>query len=102
MPDDHSPLEPRLPISNRTVKRRRADDSADYLCESRSSSGTLQSKTARLLGAVLYGSRSYQADAAESRIARNPRQSASLGFPGDWFWMRMTQGWAIRPDFART
>ena len=40
MPDDHSPLEPRLPISNRTVKRRRADDSADYPCESRSLSGT--------------------------------------------------------------
>ena len=29
MPDDHSPLAPPLPIPNRTVKRRRADDSVD-------------------------------------------------------------------------
>lgn len=29
MPDDHSELEPPLPIPNRTVKRYRADDSAD-------------------------------------------------------------------------
>ena len=29
MPDDHSKLEPLLPIPNRTVKRLRADDSAD-------------------------------------------------------------------------
>ena len=28
MPDDHSKLVPLLPISNRTVKRLRADDSA--------------------------------------------------------------------------
>ena len=28
-PDDHSKLEPLLPIPNRTVKRLRADDSAD-------------------------------------------------------------------------
>ena len=28
MPDDHSKLAPLLPISNRTVKRLRADDSA--------------------------------------------------------------------------
>ena len=28
MPDDHSELEPPLPIPNRTVKRYRADDSA--------------------------------------------------------------------------
>ena len=40
MPDDHSPLAPRLPIPNRTVKRRRADDSTDPPCESRSLSGT--------------------------------------------------------------
>jgi hypothetical protein len=44
MPDDHSPLEPPLPIPNRTVKRRRADDSVDCPCESRSSSGTLKAK----------------------------------------------------------
>ena len=29
MPDDHSKLAPLLPIPNRTVKRLRADDSAD-------------------------------------------------------------------------
>ena len=29
MPDDHSKLVPLLPIPNRTVKRLRADDSAD-------------------------------------------------------------------------
>ena len=38
MPDDHSKLAPLLPIPNRTVKRLSADDSADYLCESRTSS----------------------------------------------------------------
>src|SRR5690348_16782208 len=40
MPDDHSELEPPLPIPNRAVKRLSADDSADYPCESRTSSGT--------------------------------------------------------------
>ena len=39
-PGGHSALDPRLPIPNRTVKRRRADDSADYPCESRSPPGT--------------------------------------------------------------
>jgi hypothetical protein len=34
---DHSALAPPLPIPNRTVKRRSADDSADLPCESRSS-----------------------------------------------------------------
>ena len=43
-PDDHSPLDPPLPIPNRTVKRRRADDSTDCPCESRSLSGTHQHK----------------------------------------------------------
>src|SRR6476660_4274560 len=43
-PDDLSPLAPPLPIPNRTVKRRRADDSTDCPCESRSLSGTLQRK----------------------------------------------------------
>ena len=40
MSDDHSELEPPLPIPNRAVKRLSADDSADYPCESRTSSGT--------------------------------------------------------------
>src|SRR5215475_1401138 len=52
-PDDHSPLDPHLPIPNRTVKRRRADDSTDYPCESRSSSGTLQKPKARLARAFV-------------------------------------------------
>src|SRR3954451_5282835 len=46
-PDDHSPLEPPLPIPNRTVKRRHADDSTDCPCESRSLSGTHASGKAR-------------------------------------------------------
>ena len=41
---DHSEVVPLLPIPNRTVKHLSADDSADYLCESRSSPDTLCSK----------------------------------------------------------
>ena len=44
MSDDHSEVVPPLPIPNRTVKRLSADDSADYLCESRSSSDSSKSK----------------------------------------------------------
>ena len=44
IPDDHSTLVPRLPIPNRTVKRRRADDSVDCPRESRSSSGPYKVK----------------------------------------------------------
>ena len=43
MPDDHSKLVPLLPISNRTVKRLSADDSAD----SRVKVGHRQAFTAR-------------------------------------------------------
>ena len=39
MPDDHSAVEPPLPIPNRTVKRRSADDSGHLARESRTSSG---------------------------------------------------------------
>ena len=39
MPDDHSEVEPLLPIPNRTVKRLSADDSEQLACESRTSSG---------------------------------------------------------------
>jgi hypothetical protein len=56
---DHSALAPPLPIPNRTVKRRSADDSADLPCESRSSprpySQTPQSLT--LWGVCLCGAR---------------------------------------------
>ena len=48
MSDDHSEVVPPLPISNRTVKRLSADDSADYLCESRSSSGSYSKRKPRL------------------------------------------------------
>ena len=41
MPDDHSEVEPLLPIPNRTVKRFSADDSEHLARESRSSSGKL-------------------------------------------------------------
>src|SRR5689334_15597664 len=44
MSDDHSELEPPLPIPNRAVKRLSADDSADFPCESRTSSGTHKSE----------------------------------------------------------
>src|ERR1700681_3579504 len=54
MPDDQSPLAPPLPIPNRTVKRRRADDSADCPCESRSSSGTLKTKRPDHVGAFVF------------------------------------------------
>jgi toxin CptA len=50
MPDGHSELEPPLPIPNRAVKRLSADDSADYPCESRTSSGTHDTKTPRPKG----------------------------------------------------
>ena len=39
--DDHSRVEPPLPIPNRTVKRSRANDSRHCACESRSSSDSL-------------------------------------------------------------
>ena len=40
LPDDHSKVEPLLPIPNRTVKRLSADDSVQLACESRTSSGS--------------------------------------------------------------
>ena len=55
MSDDHSELEPPLPIPNRAVKRLSADDSADYPCESRTSSGTHKRKRpGRKVGAFLF------------------------------------------------
>src|SRR5436309_2536127 len=59
MPGDHSKLEPLLPIPNRTVKRLRADDSADYPCESRSSPGSYtQNPQPHKLGVLLLPARS--------------------------------------------
>ena len=55
MPDDHSPLAPRLPIPNRTVKRWRADDSTDSPCESRSLSGTFKVKRPAKSGPFCFG-----------------------------------------------
>src|SRR5450432_3689127 len=54
MPDDPSPLAPPLPIPNRTVKRRRADDSTEFPCESRSSSGTLTQNASATAGALVF------------------------------------------------
>ena len=54
MSDDHSELEPRLPIPNRTVKRLSADDSADYPRESRTSSGTHETEKPDLDEAGLF------------------------------------------------
>jgi hypothetical protein len=68
MRDDHSPLEPRFPISNRTVKRRRANDSADYLCESRSSSGTYKAKRPTLCGSFCIGATCRAAALHESAL----------------------------------
>ena len=53
MSDDHSELEPPLPIPNRAVKRLSANDSADYPCESRTSSGTHRNVKARPLVGLL-------------------------------------------------
>src|ERR1700712_3630077 len=51
----HSELEPPLPIPNRAVKRLSADDSADYPCESRTSSGTQKRKApAHRVGAFVF------------------------------------------------
>ena len=47
IPDEHSTLVPPLPIPNRAVKRCCADDSMDYPCESRSSSGPHKNKKPR-------------------------------------------------------
>ena len=44
IPDEHSALVPPLPIPNRAVKRCCANDSMDYPCESRSSSGPQKQK----------------------------------------------------------
>jgi hypothetical protein len=51
IPDDHSAVDPRLPIPNRTVKRRSADDSAgNYRVKVGHRQGTLTPKGLALLG----------------------------------------------------
>ena len=47
MPDDNRAVVPPLPIPNRTVKRRIADDSEHLARESRTLSGTLREKPTR-------------------------------------------------------
>ena len=56
MPDDHSALVPPLPIPNRTVKRRRADDSAATSVKvgNRQASYKKTPPAIKLLGGVLY------------------------------------------------
>jgi hypothetical protein len=55
MSDDHSEVEPPLPIPNRTVKRLSADDSVDYPRESRSSSGSNKQQSPLCEGFVVCG-----------------------------------------------
>jgi predicted RNA methylase len=57
-----------FPISNRTLKRRRANDSADYLCESRSSSGTYKGKRPTLRGSFCIGATCRAAALHESAL----------------------------------
>src|SRR5581483_5547914 len=72
MSDDHSPLAPPLPIPNRTVKRRRADDSVDYPCESRSSSGTHKANAQPTSWAFCFARRCWHSDLKPSHLADPP------------------------------
>ena len=54
-PDDHSELEPLLPIPNRTVKRLCADDSADSRVKVGHRQATCSKKSAPSLGALFFG-----------------------------------------------
>jgi hypothetical protein len=77
-PDDHSPPEPPLPIPNRTVKRQHADDSVDYPCESRSSSGTLKHHAPlHPSGASCFGARQSTATMSTRRSPVALRDSTS-------------------------
>ena len=58
MPDDHSEVEPPLPIPNRTVKRLCADDSEQLARESRSSSGKYSRKGPALRRPFFFGAAS--------------------------------------------
>src|ERR1700676_3493121 len=100
MPDDNSPLEPRLPISNRTVKRRRADDSADYLCESRSSSGTLKTNAQPLRLGV--GSFAAAMDCLIARWAARARKTPPrmAGLVGARTWKILSLRDLATPDDA--
>ena len=72
MPDDHSKVEPLLPIPNRTVKRFCADDSEQLACESRLSSGFYRKPGSRDPGFFL-AARSV--GLRRSRIGRLPRRA---------------------------
>ena len=73
MLDDHSTVDPPLPIPNRTVKRSRADDSVDLPCESRSSSSTPTKHNAPpKRGALAFGTR--ETRAASDRSTTKPRK----------------------------
>ncbi len=77
-PDDHSPLAPPLPIPNRTVKRRRADDSTDYPCESRSLSGTPQTQKPTSTWAFVLGKVATLSDPGSDRWPRVSRRARPL------------------------
>ena len=55
MPDDHSEVEPLLPIPNRTVKRFSADDSEQLARESRTSSGKPLKTLGLTAGGFVFG-----------------------------------------------
>ena len=57
MPDDHSMVEPLLPIPNRTVKRLCADDSEQLACESRLLSGFYAKPQIERSGVFSFGDR---------------------------------------------
>ena len=73
----HSTLDPPLPISNRTVKRSRADDSAYYVCESRSPPGS-----------PLTALSAFSAEGGASCTSRFPLMNGCDALP--------TKNWAVR------
>lgn len=83
MPGDHSKSEPPLPIPNRTVKRLRADDSADYPCESRSSPGSpLKTPQIPKIWGVLLCGGGKRARPAAVQVTESAYPSGCRGAPG--------------------
>ena len=83
MPDDHSAVEPPLPIPNRTVKRRSADDSEHLARESRTSSGTHDAKKPPLGVAFLFaGGRATWRSSPATASFPGARCEASIGCCG--------------------
>ena len=70
MPDDHSKVEPPLPIPNRTVKRLCADDSEQLACESRLSSGSYAKAPTHRLGLFSFADVKAGANSGISRLVK--------------------------------